>query len=94
MLPRWPLASSLIDILPPDYFAPSKEGEGTLQTEECLDMLAQLDNKPLNAETQELQHLANLAFYGDSHPIAKDILAHGPCLGPSFARKYRHLIEA
>ena len=60
----------------------------------CLDILAQLDSKLFSAETRELQHLANLAFYGDSHPIAKDILAHGPRLGPSFARKYSHLIEA
>jgi putative glycosyltransferase (TIGR04372 family) len=59
----------------------------------CLDMLAQLDGTLPDAETRELQHLANVAFYGDTHPIAKDILAHGPRLGPSFARKYRHLIE-
>lgn len=55
----------------------------------CQDMIDQFDGRPADPEAVRLQALYKSRFYADS----PDFIAHGCQLGPSFALKYRSLIE-
>ncbi|WP_173982010.1 TIGR04372 family glycosyltransferase [Magnetospirillum sp. SS-4] len=55
----------------------------------CLDMIAQLDGNPVNPEAARLQRLYKTQFLNQATDI--DLI---PDLAPSFALKYRYLIEA